>query len=152
MVTKESNSKEIVFAILQDEKFMLGRKDIKLSKIIIESNSLDGYEDITIEKAKRVRRISFNMYLIEDEEHIYYVISSKRSYKFDSHISISDNIPIIDEEYKIRRFMYNYGACCYEQEIKTTPVRKIKRIKDNLYKIKTSNSTYYTLVNEKTHD
>lgn len=151
-MANKSNLKEIAFAILQDEKFILGKKDIKLSKIIIENNSLYGYEDIKIEKAKRVRRISFNMYLIEDEENIYYVISSKQSFKFDTHIAVSDNLPIIDEKYEIRRFMYNYGACCYEQEIKTTPVRKIKQIQDNLYKVKTSNNTYYTLLNKKTHD
>ena len=151
-MANKSNLKEIAFAILQDEKFILGKKDIKLSKIIIENNSLYGYEDIKIEKAKRVRRISFNMYLIEDEENIYYVISSKQSFKFDTHIAVSDNLPIIDEKYEIRRFMHNYGACCYEQEIKTTPVRKIKQIQDNLYKVKTSNNTYYTLLNKKTHD
>lgn len=143
---KGLSKKQVAFATLQDSSIIWGKKDIKISKIIINKKSVVCYKTINIKKAKKLKRISVNMYLVEDEKNVYYVLASNDNSKFDTFISVSDQIPEIGQKYNIRRLMYNYGGV-YEDEITTSEVKYVKKLADNLYKIKTRH-TYYVLISK----
>lgn len=138
--------KQVVFATLQDSSIIWGKKDIKISKIIINNKSVVCYKTINIKKAKKLKRISVNMYLVEDEKNVYYVLASNDNPKFDTFISVSNQIPEIGQKYNMTRLMYNYGGV-YEDKITTSEVKYVKKLADNLYKIKTRH-TYYVLISK----
>lgn len=137
--------KEAMLATLPNCSFIIGKKNIIISKIILEDKIVSCYKTINIKKAKRVKRLAVNMYLIEDDKMVYYALSSNDNEHLDSYIAISDKIPVLNKNYNITRLIYNYGTC-FESPITTSPVKNIKKITRNLYKVKTKH-TYYVLVN-----
>lgn len=137
--------KEIYFATLAEKhNIIIRRRNIKLLKIIIENKNILNYQNITVKKAKKVKRLSINMYLVEDNNSIYYVLISNDNKKLDTYIAISDNLPVIGENFRITRLIYNYGSC-FEDKITTSYVKDFRIITPNLYKVKTKH-TYYVII------
>ena len=66
--------KEAMLATLPNCSFIIGKKNIIISKIILEDKIVSCYKTINIKKAKRVKRLAVNMYLIEDDKMVYYAL------------------------------------------------------------------------------
>ncbi len=80
---------------------------------------------------------------MKDQNNIYFILTSKNS-KSNAYLAISDEVPRLNEQYNCKRLIYYYGGC-YEDAITTSKIRKIKKINDDVYKIRT-NHVYYVKV------
>lgn len=97
---------------------------------------------VKIEKTKKFRWRGSNIFSVEDENNIYYVLMCKQK-KSDRYLAFTKSIPKVGRRINCTRVMTNYTTWC-EQDIHTHNVRSIKQITNDLYKVK-SGHTYYML-------
>ncbi len=81
--------------------------------------------------------------MMNDFKNTYLILSSKNK-KNNAYLAISQNIPIKNEPFVCKRLMYYYGGV-YEDSITTSKVKQVKKITDDIYKIKT-NHVYFVKV------
>ena len=81
--------------------------------------------------------------MMNDFKNKYLILSSKNK-KNNAYLAISKDVPKKNEPFVCKRLMYYYGGV-YEDSITTTPVKHIKKITDDVYKIKT-NHIYFVKV------
>lgn len=139
------SSKKVVFAVTSGSIPILFKgNNIFISEFKEKGNSIDSYKDVFLKNVKSFKWLAPNIFMAETDECVYYVITKKEC-RFNKFLAYSKIIPKEGRMFQCTRLLYNYGAC-WEDEIITSPVQKIQKISDNLYKVKTRHEYFVKIV------
>ncbi|MBO5476818.1 MAG: hypothetical protein J6A15_03570 [Clostridia bacterium] len=140
------NSKKVVFAVTSGSIPILFKgNNIFISKLEIRDNVVENYHEVFLKDVKKFKWLGPNIFMAENEECIYYVMTKKES-KFNKYLAFSKHIPQKGKMFPCTRLLYNYSACS-EDSIVTSPVNRITKLSDNLYKIKTRHEYIVKIIN-----
>ena len=130
------NGKKVMFAVTSANIPILFKgKNIFISEFETKNDSIDSYKDVFLKDARNFKWLATNIFTVETDEYIYYVVTKKES-KLNKFLAFSKTIPKEGIMLHCTRLLYNYGAC-WEDEIITSPVKKIQKISEDLYKVTT---------------
>ncbi len=140
----EKIMKKVCFATFS-EKVKLIKRNFYITVLGLEDGRVNEHRSVLIQKPKSIKRIAFNLYLVEDEDNIYYCLASNDNIHLDRYLAVANELPQKHKRYSLKRLIYHYGGV-YEDDICTSEVRSIKKIADNLYKVKTRHTYYCKIV------
>lgn len=99
-------------------------------------------KEITLRKYTKLRIRGLNIFSVEDEDNLYYVYTCRHR-PFMNFLAFTRDNPERKESINCIRLIEKFGDVT-EQTITTHKVRRVKKIANSLYKIKT-NHNYYML-------
>lgn len=139
------SSKKIMFAVTSGNIPILFKgKNIFISELETKEENVESYKDVFLKNTKNFKWLGPNIFMVETENYIYYVVTKKES-KFNKFLAFSKTIPQEGSMLHCTRLLYNYGAC-WEDEIITSPVKNVEKIGDDLYRIKTRHEYFVKII------
>ncbi len=139
----EKIMKKVCFATFSDE-IKLIKRNFYITVLVIKDGRVNEHISVFIQKPNSIRKIAFNLYLVEDKDNIYYCLASNSNIHLDKYLAVTNELPQKHKRCSLKRLIYHYGGV-YEDDICTSKVKSIKKITDNLYKVKTRH-TYYCMI------
>lgn len=139
------NDNKIVYAVAKDRKLPLFfmRDSLCVYKLKFENNRVYEYEEFCIENIKSSKWIEHNkIFCVTSGDTTYYILIPKNNMLYNSFI-FSYRKPKLNLRI-IGRQLSRPNTIDEEVDIVTTPIKRIEKIADNLYKI-TTGHVYFAI-------